>query len=43
MSIALGDLKELASALKEKTGLNLQPALSRLEQAQTCVGSILEL
>ena len=41
--IALGDLKELASALKEKTGLNLQPALARLEQAQTCAGSVLEL
>ena len=43
VSIALGDLKELASVLKEKTGLNLQPALSRLEQAQTCAGSVLEL
>jgi spermidine synthase len=43
VNIALGELKELASALKEKTGLNLQPALSRLEQAQTCVGSVLEL
>lgn len=43
VSIALGDLKEQASALKEKTGLNLQPALARLEQAQTCPGSVLEL
>lgn len=41
--IALGDLKEQASELKEKTGLNLQPTLARLEQAQTCAGSVLEL
>ena len=41
--ITLGDLKEQASALKEKTGLNLQPALSRVEQAQTCPGGVLEL
>jgi spermidine synthase len=43
VSIALGDLKEQASALKEKTGLNLQPTLTRLEQAQTCAGSVLML
>lgn len=43
INIALGDLKELASVLKKKTGLNLQPALSRLEQAQTCAGSLLKL
>lgn len=41
--VSLGDLKEQASELKEKTGLNLQPALSRLEQAQTCPGGILAL
>lgn len=41
--LSIGDLKEQASELKEKTGLNLQPALSRLEQAQTCTGGILEL
>ena len=41
--LSLADLKEQASALKEKTGLNLQPALSRLEQAQTCAGNILEI
>jgi spermidine synthase len=43
ISLSLADLKEQASALKEKTGLNLQPALSRLEQAQTCSGNILQL
>jgi len=43
VSIALGDLKEQASELKEKTGLNLQPTLARLEQAQSCTGSVLEL
>jgi len=41
--LSIGDLKEQASELKEKTGLNLQPALSRLEQAQTCTGGILVL
>ena len=41
--LSLADLKEQASALKEKTGLNLLPALSRLEHAQTCAGNILEL
>jgi len=41
--LSIGDLKEQASELKEKTGLNLQPALSRLEQAQTCAGGVLVL
>jgi spermidine synthase len=43
VQVSIGDLKEQASELKEKTGLNLQPALSRLEQAQTCTGGILVL
>ena len=41
--ISLGELKEQATVMKEKTGLNLHHALSRLEQAQTCTGSILTL
>jgi spermidine synthase len=41
--LSLADLKEQASELKERTGLNLQPALARLEQAQTCSGNILQL
>ena len=41
--IALDDLKEQALLLKEKTGLNLLPTLTRLEQAQTCSGGMLEL
>ncbi len=41
--LSLADLKAQASTLKKKTGLNLQPALSRLEQAQTCTDNILEL
>ena len=41
--IALGDLKEQALMLKETTGLNLLPTLTRLEQAQTCAGGVLEL
>lgn len=43
IAIALGDLKEQASAMKAKIGLNLLPTLSRLEQAQTCTGSVLVL
>jgi len=41
--ITLDDLKELALELKEATGLNLLPTLTRLEQAQSCIGGILEL
>ncbi len=41
--MALDDLKEMALALKKTTGLNLLGTLTRLEQAQTCAGGILEL
>ena len=41
--VALDDLKEQAVILKEETGLNLLPTLTRLAQAQTCMGSMLEL
>jgi spermidine synthase len=41
--ISLDDLKDQALELKERTGLNLLPTLTRLEQAQTCAGGILEL
>ncbi len=43
ISIALDDLKEQALELKEATGLNLLPTLTRLEQAQSCSGGMLEL
>ena len=43
ISIALDDLKEQVLALKETTGLNLLPTLTRLEQAQSCRGGVLEL
>ena len=43
ISIALGDMREQASELKEKTGLNLLPTLTRLEQAQSCIGGVLNL
>jgi spermidine synthase len=43
ISIALDDLKEQALELKEATGLNLLPTLTRLEQAQSCIGGIMEL
>ena len=43
VSTALDDLKEQAMMLKEETGLNLLPTLTRLEQAQTCMGGMLEL
>ncbi len=36
--IPLDDLKDQAEALKENTGLNLIPTLTRLEQSQTCAG-----
>ncbi len=38
--IGLDDLKEHALTLKEDTGLNLLPVLTRIEQAQTCAGGI---
>jgi len=41
--IGLDDLREQAHTLKEKTGLNLLPTLSRLERAQFCTGGILAL
>jgi len=43
VSIALDDLKESALELKEATGLNLLPTLTRLEQVQSGHGGILEL
>ncbi len=41
--IPLDDLKEQAEALKEKTGLNLLPTLTRIEQSQTCPGGVFYL
>ncbi len=38
--ISLDDLKEQAHTLKENTGLNLLPTLTRLEQSQTCPGGV---
>lgn len=43
IQISLDDLKDHALELKEKTGLNLLPTLTRLEQWQTCAGGVLEL
>lgn len=43
VSTALDDLKDQATELKVKTGLNLLPTLTRLEQAQTCLGGTLIL
>jgi len=43
INASLDDLKDQALELKEKTGLNLLPTLTRLEQAQTCAGGMLEL
>ncbi len=36
VSTTLGDLKERATELTSKTGLNLLPTLTRLEQAKSC-------
>lgn len=41
--IALDDLKEQADAMKEETGLNLHPTLTRIEQSQTCPGGVFSL
>lgn len=41
--IDLDDLKESAVALKEETGLNLLPTLTRLAQAKTCANNTLIL
>lgn len=43
ISIGLDDLKEQADALREATGLNLHPTLTRIEQSQTCPGGVLSL
>jgi spermidine synthase len=43
INLSLDDLKEQALDLKENIGLNLLPTLTRLEQAQTCLGGQLVL
>jgi spermidine synthase len=43
ISLTLGELKEQARTLKDETGLNLLPVLTRLEQVQTCAGGVLTL
>lgn len=43
IKIALDDIKDSVLALKEKTGLNLLRTLTRLKQAQTCIGGMLIL
>jgi spermidine synthase len=39
----LDELKDEAESLKNKTGLNLLPTLTRLEQSRTCRGNIFSL
>lgn len=43
IQISLDEMKDQALELKEKIGLNLLPTLTRLEQAQTCLGGVLTL
>lgn len=43
IEISFEELKEQAQALKEATGLNLQPTLTRLAQAKTCLNDTLVL
>lgn len=43
VQIALDDLRERAADLKEKTGLNLLPTVTRLEQSTRCPGGFLNL
>jgi spermidine synthase len=41
--VALDDMKDHALALKQETGLNLLPTLTRLAAAKTCRGGVLEI
>jgi spermidine synthase len=43
VDILLDDLKDQAIALKENTGLDLKPTVTRLEQAKSCPGGRLQL
>lgn len=43
VEISLYDLREKALALNKATGLNLMPAIARLERSQCCIGGILKL
>jgi len=43
INIELEDMKENAEALREKTGLNLLPTVTRLAQAKTCLNNTLTL
>ncbi|MBS0298824.1 MAG: fused MFS/spermidine synthase [Proteobacteria bacterium] len=43
IAISLDALKEQALELKQRTGLNLLPTLTRLEQAKSCTGGILTI
>jgi len=43
IEITFDDLKENALSLKEKSGLNLLPTLTRLAQAKTCLNNLLAL
>ena len=43
VEIPLHELKRQALELREKTGLNLLPTLTRLEQAKSCLGGILAI
>lgn len=43
IEISISELKEQALELKQKTGLNLLPTLTRLEQAKSCPGGMLTI
>ncbi len=43
ISLSFDDLKDNAEKLKEDTGLNLLPTLTRLAQAKTCLNDTLEM
>jgi spermidine synthase len=43
IEMSFDDLKEKVLALKDETGLNLQPTLARLAQAKTCLNNTLVL
>ncbi len=43
IKITLDDMKDDAESLKNKTGLDLRPTITRIEQARTCKGGVLTI
>ncbi|MEW5905046.1 MAG: fused MFS/spermidine synthase [Pseudomonadota bacterium] len=43
IKITLDDMKDDAESLRQKTGLDLRPTITRIEQARTCKGGVLTI